>query len=189
MLAPDPHAAASRSTTASGAPARGTLSAEDVVDAAVALLQDFGVGDLSMRRVAAQLGVQASALYWHVPNKQTLLARVADRIVADVEHAVTVRDLRTVAELDAATTAALLRHRDGADVVISALALGLGGARLHRLFVSAAAQENASPEHAEAELARVLGAATLRQQRAQAQALGVDLGPDFQARLRREEDS
>ena len=65
------------------ASARGRLTAEDVVDAAVGILQDFGMGDLSMRRVAAVLGVQASALYWHVPDKQTLLARVADRIVAD----------------------------------------------------------------------------------------------------------
>ena len=48
-----------------------------MVDAAVGILQDFGMGDLYMRRVAAVLGVQASALYWHVPDKQSLLARVA----------------------------------------------------------------------------------------------------------------
>ncbi|MBD4209720.1 TetR family transcriptional regulator, partial [Xanthomonas citri pv. citri] len=54
---------------------RPRLTAQDVVDAAVGILQDFGMGDLSMRRVAAVLGVQASALYWHVPDKQSLLAR------------------------------------------------------------------------------------------------------------------
>ena len=63
---------------------RPRLTAQDVVDAAVGILQDFGMGDLSMRRVAAVLGVQASALYWHVPDKQSLLARVADRIVAEM---------------------------------------------------------------------------------------------------------
>ncbi|MBD4431790.1 TetR family transcriptional regulator, partial [Xanthomonas citri pv. citri] len=37
---------------------RPRLTAQDVVDAAVGILQDFGMGDLSMRRVAAVLGVQ-----------------------------------------------------------------------------------------------------------------------------------
>lgn len=36
---------------------RPRLTAQDVVDAAVGILQDFGMGDLSMRRVAGVLGV------------------------------------------------------------------------------------------------------------------------------------
>lgn len=147
------------------------------MDAAVTILQDFGMGDLSMRRVAGMLGVQASALYWHVPNKQTLLARVADRIVADVERSARAHRLEDVAELSAAAESALLRHRDGADVVLSSLALGLGGAALHRMFVEAAGD----PAVGERALAAMLGAAALRQQREQAAALGVELGPDCQA--------
>ena len=108
------------------------------MDAAVTILQDFGMGDLSMRRVAGVLGVQASALYWHVPNKQTLLARVADRIVADVERTVRAHRLEDLEELTSAAEAVLLRHRDGADVVLSSLALGLGGSALHRMFVETA---------------------------------------------------
>ena len=156
--------------------ARGRLSAEAVVDAAVGILRDFGMGDLSMRRVAAVLGVQASALYWHVPDKQTLLARVADRIVAEVEataRAGRVEDLAGRAEI---AEAVLLRHRDGTDVVLSALALGLGGQGLHALFVEAAG----TPEEGERALALLLGTASLRQQRAQAHALGVATGPDLQ---------
>ncbi len=158
--------------------ARGRLTADEIVDAAVSILQDFGMGDLSMRRVASVLGVQASALYWHVPNKQTLLARVADRIVADAERAVRSRRLEDVEEVAAAAEATLLRHRDGADVVLSSLALGLGGGALHRMFVEAAGSAAAG----ERALAAMLGAAALRQQRAQAEALGVELGPDCQAR-------
>ena len=153
------------------------------MDAAVGILQDFGMGDLSMRRVAAVLGVQASALYWHVPDKQTLLARVADRIVAEVEHAVAARGGRggAPADLEAATEAAeavLLRHRDGAEVLTTALALGLGGLGLHRLLTDAAP----TPEEGERALALLLGTVSLRQQRAQAQALGVAVGPDVQRR-------
>ena len=35
-----------------------------------------------MRRLGAELGVQPSALYHHFTNKQTLLAAVADEILA-----------------------------------------------------------------------------------------------------------
>lgn len=156
--------------------ARGRLSAEDVVDAAVGILQDFGMGDLSMRRVAAVLGVQASALYWHVPDKQTLLARVADRIVAEAEEAVRAGRIADLPGRARAAETALLRHRDGADVVLSALALGLGGLGLHALLTDAAD----SPEDGERALALLLGGVSLRQQRAQAQALGVHTGPDVQ---------
>lgn len=155
---------------------RGRLSATDVVDAAVGILQDFGMGDLSMRRVASVLGVQASALYWHVPDKQTLLARVADRIVAEAEEAVRHRGIADLAGRAEAAEAALLRHRDGADVVLSALALGLGGLGLHSLLTEAAP----TPEEGERALALLLGGVSLRQQRAQAEALGVRVGPDVQ---------
>ena len=57
------------------------LSPDDVVTAALDILDRQGLPDLTMRRVASALDVQASALYWHFPNKQTLLAALADRIV------------------------------------------------------------------------------------------------------------
>ena len=53
----------------------------DVIDRALAVLDDYGLESLTMRRLAAELGVQPSALYHHVPNKQSLLAAVADEIV------------------------------------------------------------------------------------------------------------
>ena len=39
---------------------------------------------LTMRRLAEALDVKAGALYWHFPNKQSLLAGVADRILGDL---------------------------------------------------------------------------------------------------------
>ena len=58
------------------------LNRDDVVDAAWHILQSYGLGDLSMRRLAKELGVQPGALYWHVANKQELLAVLAQRMVA-----------------------------------------------------------------------------------------------------------
>ncbi|MFC6236032.1 TetR/AcrR family transcriptional regulator, partial [Leucobacter soli] len=59
-------------------------SRADVVEAALRVLDAHGLENCSMRRVAAELGVQPSALYHHVPDKQTLLALMADEIVRGV---------------------------------------------------------------------------------------------------------
>ncbi|WP_336660193.1 TetR/AcrR family transcriptional regulator [Leucobacter sp. USHLN153] len=61
---------------------RNTLA--DVISTAVRVLDAQGLEGCSMRRVAAELDVQPSALYHHVPNKQSLLALMADAIVAGV---------------------------------------------------------------------------------------------------------
>lgn len=63
------------------APDRGRITREQILAAAMALLDQRGLPDLTMRKLAAELGFHPSALYWHFPDKQTLLARLADRIV------------------------------------------------------------------------------------------------------------
>jgi TetR/AcrR family tetracycline transcriptional repressor len=45
-----------------------------VIDVALALLDEHGLSELQMRAVASRLNVQASALYWHVRNKGELLS-------------------------------------------------------------------------------------------------------------------
>jgi TetR/AcrR family transcriptional regulator, tetracycline repressor protein len=44
-----------------------------------------GVGALSMRRIAAELGTGAMSLYNHVPDKAALLRGLADRLLDDLE--------------------------------------------------------------------------------------------------------
>ncbi len=106
----------------------------DVIDAAMAVLDEHGIAGLSMRRIADALDLQVSALYWHFPNKQALLAAVSARIVAGADavrtddlggigaDAVRTDDLGGIA---AALRDRLLAHRDGAEIVSSSLALGL----------------------------------------------------------------
>jgi AcrR family transcriptional regulator len=94
-------------------------SRTDVVAAALRVLDEQGLEFCSMRRVAAALDVQPSALYHHVPDKQTLLALMADEMVSSVRGsgpAELCRDLRR----------AMLAVRDGADVVATASAYRLG---------------------------------------------------------------
>jgi AcrR family transcriptional regulator len=58
---------------------RPPLSPGAITDAALALVDQEGLGALSMRRVAAALGVEAMALYHHFPNKEALVEAVLKR--------------------------------------------------------------------------------------------------------------
>lgn len=156
---------------------------DDVARTALRILDDHGLPDLTMRRLAAALDVQPSALYWHFPNKQSLLAELADRIVAGPAAPPAPDDewtdaLRTEA---AALRDALLAYRDGAEVVASTLALGLGsGVALDRLAGAVARggfDEATARRAATALLHFVLGHVSHEQQRLQYDSLGVLADP------------
>lgn len=63
---------------------REPLSREAIVDAALRVLARGGVGALTMRAVAEELGAGASAIYWHVDNKEQLVQLVLDRVVEEL---------------------------------------------------------------------------------------------------------
>jgi AcrR family transcriptional regulator len=99
----------------------------DVVHRAIAVLDEYGLESLTMRRLAAELGVQPSALYHHVPNKQTLLAAIADEILARGRRPRRAREWdRRVVEVCGELRDAMLAYRDGAEVVVTAYTFGLG---------------------------------------------------------------
>ncbi len=70
--------------TTAGAPPV-ALSQEVITDTALRLVAEKGIGALSMRAVAAQLGVTPMALYFHVANKAELLDAVIGRVIAEIE--------------------------------------------------------------------------------------------------------
>lgn len=140
---------------------------------ALSLLDEVGLADLSMRRIAAALDVQPSALYWHFASKQDLLAELSDRITAALP-----RD--SEADDDVVATArrlrdALFAYRDGAELVLSTYALRLGSSHAQAALASALRREGATDveERSAALLHFVLGHATLVQQRMHADSLGV----------------
>ncbi|MCQ4040826.1 TetR/AcrR family transcriptional regulator [Streptantibioticus rubrisoli] len=61
------------------------LTRDDLADAALRLLERDGPKGLSMRKVAAEVGVQAASLYWHVQNKEELLDLASDALWADID--------------------------------------------------------------------------------------------------------
>jgi TetR/AcrR family transcriptional regulator, tetracycline repressor protein len=58
------------------------LDRDRVIAAAFEQLEEDGLEALSMRRLAARLGVQAPALYWHFGDKAELLGLMSARIYA-----------------------------------------------------------------------------------------------------------
>src|SRR4051794_24326533 len=63
------------------------LTRDDVVRAAVEVLDDEGLPGLTLRAVATRLGVSAPTLYWHVKDKRHLLDLVAEQVLADLPEA------------------------------------------------------------------------------------------------------
>ena len=109
-------------------PSARTLSRHKIIDAALDILDSYGLADLTMRRLGKSLSVGPGALYWHFESKQALIAALAERIVAPVCADTPVeqplnREARCLAVDNAASSlrSALLEHRDGAEIVSAAL--------------------------------------------------------------------
>lgn len=60
------------------------LSRQRVADAALQYIDEHGLDGLSMRKLGAELGVEAMSLYNHVKNKADLLDAVSEKLFADV---------------------------------------------------------------------------------------------------------
>jgi AcrR family transcriptional regulator len=66
---------------------RGPLTPRDFVDAAMAFADRQGLAGLSMRALGAELDVDATALYRHFPNKESLLMAMVDHMLGEaLEH-------------------------------------------------------------------------------------------------------
>jgi AcrR family transcriptional regulator len=61
------------------------LSRARIVAAAIDLVEREGAEAVSMRRIAAELGVGVMSLYNHVPNKDALLNGVAEAVLSEIE--------------------------------------------------------------------------------------------------------
>jgi TetR/AcrR family tetracycline transcriptional repressor len=151
---------------------------DDVARTALQILDEYGLPDLTMRRLAAALDVQPSALYWHFPNKQTLLAELADRIVTAAGRERDESDATPGArDAAAALRDALLAYRDGAEVVSTTLALGLGSSAARDGLAAAIVADDFDADIAEraatALLHFVLGHVSHEQQRMQYDSIGV----------------
>jgi AcrR family transcriptional regulator len=89
-----------------------TLTRERVLRAAVALADDRGLAELTMRKLAKELDVEAMSLYNHVANKSDLLDGMIDLVFSEIEPPASGADWKAELRKRAVSTrAALLRHR------------------------------------------------------------------------------
>ncbi|SHN48164.1 TetR/AcrR family transcriptional regulator [Cryptosporangium aurantiacum] len=73
-----------RARTQRGERRTDALSKERIVEAAIEILDTEGESALTFRALAARLATGAGAIYWHVANKDELLAAATDQVVAGV---------------------------------------------------------------------------------------------------------
>ena len=116
------------------------LTQHSITVAGVHILDEYGLADMTMRRLAKRLHVAPGALYWHFPNKQALISAISQFILSEVvgpptpldkdaeptkadaeETASTREDAVPPAELCATIRTLMLAHRDGAELVNAAL--------------------------------------------------------------------
>lgn len=64
---------------------REPLTRERALRTALALADAFGLDELTMRRLAQELRVEAMSLYHHVPNKEAILDGMVDLVFAEIE--------------------------------------------------------------------------------------------------------
>jgi AcrR family transcriptional regulator len=73
---------------------RTPLSRDRIANAALALIDNDGLGELTMRKLGADLDVEAMSLYNHVSNKSDLLAAIGDQLSLEIlSRAVSSSDL------------------------------------------------------------------------------------------------
>jgi AcrR family transcriptional regulator len=60
------------------------MSPELIVDVARQIVESGGIEALSMRKLAAELGVAPTAIYWHVGGRDELLQAIMDQLLAEM---------------------------------------------------------------------------------------------------------
>lgn len=158
------------------------LHKRDVVTKAAAILDSYGIADLTMRRLARELDVTPGALYWHFANKQQLLGAVTDHVLAPACADPAAAGWRGRIEVVCrALRDALLSHTDGAELVSASFAAGQSTAMARILAQLARAAAEAGMDDGRATLAArsivyyVLGFTADEQSRLQWDAAGADV--------------
>jgi AcrR family transcriptional regulator len=65
-----------------------TLTRQQVVDAALEMVETGGVAALTVRGLAAKLSVAVTSIYWHVGDKDALFDAVTERVISQFGHLV-----------------------------------------------------------------------------------------------------
>ncbi len=94
-----------------GRPGQSTLTRELIVTTALDMADTSGIEQLSMRKLAAELGAGVMSLYYYVDDKDALIDALVDEVASEIEPAPEGASWATVARgLAVSAHHALLRH-------------------------------------------------------------------------------
>lgn len=97
---------------------RAPITTHQVVQAAIAVLNEVGLDGLTMRGVAKALSVQHNTVQWHAQSKARLLELIADEMLAGIDAEPLPDEWAArVKELYRRCRRTWLSHRDGARVM------------------------------------------------------------------------
>src|SRR3954447_18425712 len=65
---------------------RRALSEDEILDAALSLLDDGGADAASVRGIAARVGVAPNAVYTYFPDKAAVVKALVERLLGEVDH-------------------------------------------------------------------------------------------------------
>lgn len=91
-------------------PKREPLSRERVVAAAIALADEKGEAGVTMRAVAAGLGVEAMSLYNHVAGREDILGGMVDAVFGEIDLPASTTDWKQALRDRAASARTVLRR-------------------------------------------------------------------------------
>lgn len=68
-----------------GQAVRGGLTAERVIDGAVALADEIGIEALTIRKLAEAIDVKPMTIYHHVPKKEAIIDGMVDSVFGEID--------------------------------------------------------------------------------------------------------
>ena len=98
------------------------LSRDEIVSAAITIVDRDGLENLSMRRLAKDLGTSTMSLYYHVPDKSALYDLILDAVMDEVDLSIDDPSQSTTERVVTAAyalRAALLAHPNSMPIVLS----------------------------------------------------------------------
>jgi AcrR family transcriptional regulator len=125
------------------------LTIERICAAALDIVDRDGIRELTMRRLADELGTGPASLYRHVASREELLVEVVDRVLGELSEPDETLEWRdAIEQLAHGMRRTLLRHRGVVLVVANSPLLGPNAMRIRELFWRVMDRAGCTPQFA-----------------------------------------
>jgi AcrR family transcriptional regulator len=124
-----------------------SLTLERICEAAIAILDREGLRQLTMRRLADELGTGPASLYRHVASREELLVELADRLIGELsvpDESLGWRD--AIEQLAHELRRVLVSHGGAVLVITNAPLLGPHSMRVREMFWRVMDRDGCDPE-------------------------------------------